>query len=64
MPFKIDNAPLKPREPMRGLGDVVAAVAEPAKTFVQQFWSNFFANCNCEAKRKWLNDHFPFSQKR
>ena len=48
------KTPVKP--PMRGLGDAVAKVAEPIKRAMPKL----FKNCNCEGRKKWLNEHFPF----
>jgi hypothetical protein len=65
MPVKTKKAPLKPKEPeqMQGLGDLVAAVAEPIKKSLPQGIRKYLSNCGCEKRQEWLNKLIPFKAK-
>ncbi len=61
------NARFQPRQPkprrIRGLGDVVAKVAEPIKRQAlkhgPQWVKEALRNCRCEARREFLNRLVP-----
>lgn len=51
-------------EKLRGLGDIVAIVAQPVKDVLIKLGpasiKTKLNNCGCEKRRIWMNDHFPF----
>lgn len=53
-------------QPIKGMGDVVAIVAEPIKTALISVLpdeiANKLRNCNCAKRRQALNDMMPFNQ--
>ena len=54
------------RSPMRGLGDLVALVAEPVKRAGLRFGPapcrKWLADCDCDGRRERLNHRLPFGR--
>jgi hypothetical protein len=50
-------------ESIRGLGDIVATIAEPIKKYMMANGSKaiqeYLARCKCNERKAWLNKHFP-----
>lgn len=65
MKFPIGRKVTLPKQPnkINGLGDVVAVVAEPIKKTLEKIpnktLQDYLANCNCQARKDYLNKHFP-----
>jgi hypothetical protein len=50
----LERYPPKPAPKIKGLGDIVHAVAQPIAQAIG------LEECgSCDARRTWLNDHFP-----
>jgi hypothetical protein len=50
----LEKYPPKPAPKIKGLGDIVHAVAQPIAQAIG------LEECgSCDARRTWLNDHFP-----
>ena len=48
-------------DPMRGAGDIVAAVAQPVVRMIDGAFGTDLANCSgCKDRRDWLNKKLPF----
>lgn len=51
---------------IRGLGDVVAMVANPIKkaalAVANDEWKKRIQNCGCAQRQEWLNKQFPFNK--
>lgn len=56
---------VKKIEKLRGMGDVIATVAEPIKEGIMQVaperLKEWVRNCNCNKRREWLNTNFPIN---
>jgi len=62
-----EKVPAKPKKAIRGLGDVVAIVADPIAKFSDKVLGTHLENCGgCkgpQGRQEWLNKRFPLRAK-